>query len=224
MALAEQLKGALLGVTPPAGHKRQLRCRLLARIREDSRRTCLPRRHGDVLGEVRRQEPRQLAGQTSRDDEGEIVALRQRPPAARRRGHVATGSAGREGRLVAGALPSAAPSLPSRWRATLGLPDEQIATMRARRANPRHRNARQRRTASCRSRADSLQRRWRSSNATPLTVRTCLAIPRCRMAPPPTQLAHHHERFDGTGYPSGLAGEAIPVGGRIWRLSTRSSR
>ncbi|MEE8440837.1 MAG: diguanylate cyclase [Spirochaetia bacterium] len=26
---------------------------------------------------------------------------------------------------------------------------------------------------------------------------------------------HHHERVDGTGYPSGLAGDAIPVGARI---------
>jgi len=26
---------------------------------------------------------------------------------------------------------------------------------------------------------------------------------------------HHHERFDGTGYPSGLSGMAIPVGARI---------
>jgi HD-GYP domain-containing protein (c-di-GMP phosphodiesterase class II) len=26
---------------------------------------------------------------------------------------------------------------------------------------------------------------------------------------------HHHERFDGKGYPEGLAGEDIPLGARI---------
>jgi HD-GYP domain-containing protein (c-di-GMP phosphodiesterase class II) len=26
---------------------------------------------------------------------------------------------------------------------------------------------------------------------------------------------HHHERLDGTGYPSGLSGERIPIGSRI---------
>jgi putative nucleotidyltransferase with HDIG domain len=28
-------------------------------------------------------------------------------------------------------------------------------------------------------------------------------------------IRHHHERFDGSGYPSGLAGERIPLGARI---------
>lgn len=30
---------------------------------------------------------------------------------------------------------------------------------------------------------------------------------------------HHHERFDGKGYPSGLKGEAIPLGARIIALA-----
>ena len=32
-------------------------------------------------------------------------------------------------------------------------------------------------------------------------------------------ISHHHENFDGTGYPSGLAGEAIPLGARLVRLA-----
>lgn len=28
-------------------------------------------------------------------------------------------------------------------------------------------------------------------------------------------IRHHHERFDGLGYPSGLCGDAIPIGARI---------
>ncbi len=32
-------------------------------------------------------------------------------------------------------------------------------------------------------------------------------------------IQHHHERFDGTGYPDGLVGEQIPVGARIITIS-----
>jgi HD-GYP domain-containing protein (c-di-GMP phosphodiesterase class II) len=30
---------------------------------------------------------------------------------------------------------------------------------------------------------------------------------------------HHHERFDGRGYPLGLRGEAIPLGARIMAVA-----
>jgi hypothetical protein len=32
-------------------------------------------------------------------------------------------------------------------------------------------------------------------------------------------ILHHHENYDGTGYPVGLAGEAIPLGSRLIRLA-----
>jgi HD-GYP domain-containing protein (c-di-GMP phosphodiesterase class II) len=30
---------------------------------------------------------------------------------------------------------------------------------------------------------------------------------------------HHHEHYDGSGYPEGTAGEAIPIGSRILALA-----
>ncbi len=32
-------------------------------------------------------------------------------------------------------------------------------------------------------------------------------------------ILHHHENYDGSGYPGGLAGEAIPLGARLVRLA-----
>ena len=32
-------------------------------------------------------------------------------------------------------------------------------------------------------------------------------------------IVHHHERWDGTGYPRGLAGEAIPLAARIFAVA-----
>ena len=32
-------------------------------------------------------------------------------------------------------------------------------------------------------------------------------------------IRHHHERYDGSGYPEGLAGEDIPLGARIIHLA-----
>jgi len=34
-----------------------------------------------------------------------------------------------------------------------------------------------------------------------------------------TYIQHHHERYDGTGYPDGLSGEQIPLGARIIAIS-----
>jgi len=44
---------------------------------------------------------------------------------------------------------------------------------------------------------------------------TRIVAPVRRFQPVLPIIRHHHERWDGTGYPDGLAGEAIPLGARI---------
>ena len=36
-------------------------------------------------------------------------------------------------------------------------------------------------------------------------------------------IRHHHERWDGTGYPDGLAGEMIPVLARVLQVADIST-
>lgn len=46
-----------------------------------------------------------------------------------------------------------------------------------------------------------------------------LLLPLGLDAPVATTVRHHHERFDGAGYPDGLAGDAIPLAARIIGLT-----
>ena len=59
---------------------------------------------------------------------------------------------------------------------------------------------------------------WRELRRHPeIGARICGPLEGAReMAP---IIRHHHERWDGSGYPDGLAGEAIPLGARIVALA-----
>ncbi|MGC8667324.1 MAG: HD-GYP domain-containing protein [Chthonomonadales bacterium] len=55
---------------------------------------------------------------------------------------------------------------------------------------------------------------WVEVQAHPIIgYRMCAAIPALR--PAAEIVLHHHERWDGCGYPDGLAGQEIPLGARI---------
>ncbi len=59
---------------------------------------------------------------------------------------------------------------------------------------------------------------WKIMRTHPEIGRTMLEqIPFLRNAVP--IVYHHHERWDGTGYPLGLKGEAIPIGARIFAVA-----
>jgi HD-GYP domain-containing protein (c-di-GMP phosphodiesterase class II) len=59
---------------------------------------------------------------------------------------------------------------------------------------------------------------WRIMRSHPEVGRQLLErIPFLRDAIP--VVYHHHERWDGTGYPLGLAGEAIPLAARIFAVA-----
>jgi response regulator RpfG family c-di-GMP phosphodiesterase len=55
---------------------------------------------------------------------------------------------------------------------------------------------------------------WRAMRAHPEIGRRLLEGVHF-LAPAIDAVAHHHERWDGAGYPAGLAGEAVPLAGRI---------
>jgi len=55
---------------------------------------------------------------------------------------------------------------------------------------------------------------WKEMRQHPIIGARILA-PVPRLAGAARIVRHHHERYDGTGYPDGLAGEAIPLGARI---------
>ncbi|MBI2906837.1 MAG: HD-GYP domain-containing protein [Chloroflexi bacterium] len=55
---------------------------------------------------------------------------------------------------------------------------------------------------------------WRQMREHPAIGEKILA-PVPRLAGAARLVHHHHERFDGNGYPDGLAGDAIPLGARI---------
>jgi GAF domain-containing protein len=55
---------------------------------------------------------------------------------------------------------------------------------------------------------------WMEMRRHPETGAQIIA-PVSRLANSAQMIRHHHERYDGTGYPDGLAGDAIPLGARI---------
>ena len=51
------------------------------------------------------------------------------------------------------------------------------------------------------------------------TIAVKILEPIMLLAPVIPIIKHHHENYDGTGYPAGLAGETIPLGARILAIA-----
>ena len=131
-------------------------------------------------------------------------------PAARRRGP--DPGRGRQGHLRRRALASRcrawSRASPARWAWTRRWSSRcgwrACCTTSARSRSP---------TASCRSRASSIRTSCGSCVSTPtLGYRLLEGL---GVSPVDRWIRHHHEWWDGCGYPLGLAGEDIPLGSRI---------
>ena len=83
------------------------------------------------------------------------------------------------------------------------------------RAAPRRRQARGSRGDPDQGRAARPTRNGRCSGATRSTAPSLVAPMRDWLGPWTDAVGYHHERWDGKGYPHGLAGEEIPLAGRI---------
>ena len=78
----------------------------------------------------------------------------------------------------------------------------RVATPQALVHNPDHRTA---------------EERQRMEAHTTIGYRMVSSVP--FLAPVATTILHHHENFDGTGYPDGIAGEEIPLAARIVKVA-----
>ncbi len=70
-------------------------------------------------------------------------------------------------------------------------------------------------TRSSTSLVGSRMRRWRSCAPTRSKARACSTESAGVLEQAGVVVRTHHERWDGTGYPDGLAGEEIPIGARV---------
>ena len=191
--------GAERGLAPGAGG----RCALEVRPSSRAAAACRSTRQ-TTGGEHGRRSPRRSA-RTSRSS-----------PRSRRRSRSATSYTGEHSESVVDLTERVAEALGARrgTRSRTSAPP-RCCTTSARSASP---------TRSFTSPARSTNRSGRSCASIPaIGERILRAIP--GMGPIARIVRHEHERWDGGGYPDGLAGDAIPIGARgSSSLATRTTR